>query len=237
MRFGIVVFPGTWSDGDCYHSVNTILSQEAQFIWHKDTDLSGIDCVIIPGGFSYGDHLRAGAIAAFSPIMKAVTQFATHGGLVIGICNGFQILCESGLLPGILRRNRTLQFRCRWVNLKTNNSKTPFTVSIPQKHTLRIPISHGEGAYYADETIIKEIHDNNQIVFQYCDTTGLVTDDNNPNGSIENIAGIVNKDGNVLGMMPHPERACEDLLGSKDGLYILESIIESSSRLSGYSKT
>lgn len=237
MRFGIVVFPGTWSDGDCYHSVNTILSQEAQFIWHKDTDLSGIDCVIIPGGFSYGDHLRAGAIAAFSPIMKAVTQFATHGGLVIGICNGFQILCESGLLPGILRRNRTLQFRCRWVNLKTNNSKTPFTVSIPQKHTLRIPISHGEGAYYADETIIKGLHDNNQIVFQYCDTTGLVTDDNNPNGSIENIAGIVNKDGNVLGMMPHPERACEDLLGSKDGLYILESIIESSSRLSGYSKT
>ena len=237
MRFGIVVFPGTWSDGDCYHSVNTILSQEAQFIWHKDTDLSGIDCVIIPGGFSYGDHLRAGAIAAFSPIMKAVTQFATHGGLVIGICNGFQILCESGLLPGILRRNRTLQFRCRWVNLKTNNSKTPFTVSIPQKHTLRIPISHGEGAYYADETIIKGLHDNNQIVFQYCDTTGLVTDDNNPNGSIENIAGIVNKDGNVLGMMPHPERACEDLLGSKDGLYILESVIESSSRLSGYSKT
>ncbi|MBH74431.1 MAG: phosphoribosylformylglycinamidine synthase I, partial [Dehalococcoidia bacterium] len=204
MRFGIVVFPGTWSDGDCYHSVNTILSQEAQFIWHKDTDLSGIDCVIIPGGFSYGDHLRAGAIAAFSPIMKAVTQFATHGGLVIGICNGFQILCESGLLPGILRRNRTLQFRCRWVNLKTNNSKTPFTVSIPQKHTLRIPISHGEGAYYADETIIKGLHDNNQIVFQYCDTTGLVTDENNPNGSIENIAGIVNKDGNVLGMMPHP---------------------------------
>ena len=237
MRFGIVVFPGTWSDGDCYHSVNTILSQEAQFIWHKDTDLSGIDCVIIPGGFSYGDHLRAGAIAAYSPIMKAVTQFATHGGLVIGICNGFQILCESGLLPGILRRNRTLQFRCRWVNLKTNNSKTPFTASIPQKHTLRIPISHGEGAYYADETIIKGLHDNNQIVFQYCDTTGLVTDDNNPNGSVENIAGIVNKDGNVLGMMPHPERACEDLLGSKDGLYILESVIESSSRLSGYSKT
>ena len=237
MRFGIVVFPGTWSDGDCYHSVNTILSQEAQIIWHKDTDLSGIDCVIIPGGFSYGDHLRAGAIAAFSPIMKAVTQFATHGGLVIGICNGFQILCESGLLPGILRRNRTLQFRCRWVNLKTNNSKTPFTASIPQKHTLRIPISHGEGAYYADETIIKGLHDNNQIVFQYCDTTGLVTDDNNPNGSVENIAGIVNKDGNVLGMMPHPERACEDLLGSKDGLYILESVIESSSRLSGYSKT
>lgn len=236
MRFGIVVFPGTWSDGDCYHSVNTILGQEAQFIWHKDTDLSGIDCVVIPGGFSYGDHLRAGAIAAFSPIMKAVTQFATHGGLVIGICNGFQILCESGLLPGILRRNRTLQFRCRWVNLKTNNSKTPFTVSIPQKHTLRIPISHGEGAYYADETIIKGLHDNNQIVFQYCDATGLVTDDDNPNGSIENIAGIVNKDGNVLGMMPHPERACEDLLGSKDGLYILESAIESSPRLSGSSK-
>ena len=236
MRFGIVVFPGTWSDGDCYHSVNTILGQEAQFIWHKDTDLSGIDCVVIPGGFSYGDHLRAGAIAAFSPIMKAVTQFATHGGLVIGICNGFQILWESGLLPGILRRNRTLQFRCRWVNLKTNNSKTPFTVSIPQEHTLRIPISHGEGAYYADETIIKGLHENNQIVFQYCDATGLVTDDNNPNGSIENIAGIVNKDGNVLGMMPHPERACEDLLGSKDGLYILESAIESRSRLSGYSK-
>ena len=236
MRFGIVVFPGTWSDGDCYHSVNTILSQEAQFIWHKDTDLAGIDCIVIPGGFSYGDHLRAGAIAAFSPVMKAVTEFATHGGLVIGICNGFQILCESGLLPGILRRNQALQFRCRWVNLKTNNLKTPFTLSIPQKQTLRIPISHGEGAYYADEKIIKGLHDNNQIVFQYCDATGLVTDDTNPNGSVENIAGIVNKDGNILGMMPHPERACEDLLGSKDGLYILESVIESSSRVSGYSK-
>ena len=237
MKFGIVVFPGTWSDVDCKFAVGDILQQPYEYLWHKNNeDLSRFDCVILPGGFSYGDYLRAGAIASLSPIMASIDTFARKGGLVLGICNGFQILCESGLLPGILRRNRTLQFRCRWVNLKTNNSKTPFTASIPQKHTLRIPISHGEGAYYADETIIKGLHDNNQIVFQYCDATGLVTDDNNPNGSIENIAGIVNKDGNVLGMMPHPERACEDLLGSKDGLYILESVIESSSRLSGYSK-
>ena len=237
MRFGIVVFPGTWSDGDCYYSVSTVLEQQAHFIWHKDTDLSGIDCVIIPGGFSYGDHLRAGAIASFSPVMKAVTKFATHGGLVIGICNGFQILCESGLLPGILRRNQALQFRCCWVNLKTNNTKTPFTANIPENHMLRIPISHGEGSYYADEKIMKGLHENNQIVFQYCDSHGLVTDSNNPNGSTENIAGIVNISRNVLGMMPHPERACEDLLGSEDGLYILESIIKSSTEPSGLSET
>ena len=236
MRFGIVVFPGTWSDTDCYYSVSTVLKQKARFIWHKDTNLSGIDCVILPGGFSYGDHLRAGAIAAFSPIMKSVTTFALKGGLVIGICNGFQILCEAGLLPGILRRNQHLQFRCEWVNLKINNPSTPFTIDIPQNRTLRIPIAHGEGSYYANDQVIAQLHANNQIVFQYCDRQGAVVNNSNPNGSIENIAGIINSKGNILGMMPHPERACESLLGSIDGLYILQSIIQSSSPARGNSE-
>ena len=236
MRFGIVVFPGTWSDTDCYYSISTVLKQKARFIWHKDTDLSSIDCVILPGGFSYGDHLRAGAIAAFSPIMKSVTTFALKGGLVIGICNGFQILCEAGLLPGILRRNEHLQFRCEWVNLKVNNPSTPFTIDIPQNQTLRIPISHGEGSYYANDQIMRQLHANNQIVFQYCDLQGAVISTSNPNGSIENIAGIINSKGNILGMMPHPERACESLLGSNDGLHILQSIIQSSSPARGNPK-
>ena len=225
MRFGIVVFPGTWSDGDCYHAVAEVMGQEAGYIWHKDTDLSGYDCVVLPGGFSYGDYLRTGAIARFSLVMSAVEEFAKRGGLVMGICNGFQILCEAGLLPGVLTRNTHLEFRCQWTNLRVESSDAPFTQGARVGQVLRIPISHGEGRYYTDPATLRTLDEGGQVLFRYCDASGAVVDEANPNGSVGNIAGIVNRTGNVLGMMPHPERCCEALLGGTDGKLLFDSVI------------
>jgi phosphoribosylformylglycinamidine synthase I len=225
MRFGIIIFPGTWSDRDCYYSLNNILNQKVDYIWHKETDLSGYDCVVLPGGFSYGDYLRPGAIARFSPVMAALAGFASQGKLVIGICNGFQILCESGLLPGVLLRNVHLEYRCQWTHLKVKNTSTAFTSRCRDGQTLKIPISHYEGSYYADDATLAELEADKRVVFRYSTSIGQVTESANPNGSLHNIAGIINKKGNVLGMMPHPERSCEALLGSIDGNIIWESII------------
>ncbi|MBI4282677.1 MAG: phosphoribosylformylglycinamidine synthase subunit PurQ [Chloroflexi bacterium] len=226
MRFGIVVFPGTWSDGDCYHAVKSVLGQDARYVWHKERELPGVDCVVLPGGFSYGDYLRTGAIARFSPVMEEVERFAQRGGLVLGICNGFQILCEAGMLPGALMRNDHLQFRCQWVNLRVENSHTSFTSECKEGQVLRIPISHGEGNYYADEDTLASLNAKGQVVFRYCTPQGEITQAANPNGSLENIAGIINERGNVLGMMPHPERCCESALGGTDGRLIFRSMLK-----------
>jgi phosphoribosylformylglycinamidine synthase len=226
LKFGIVVFPGTWSDRDTHHAVSEVLGQDAEYIWHGDEKLDQFDAIVLPGGFSYGDFLRCGAIARFSPVMEAVTAFAERGGPVIGICNGFQVLCESGLLPGVLMRNDHLEFRCIWTDLRVENSSTIFTSASIEGQTLHIPMSHGEGNYQADADTIKRLEDNGQVVFRYADTNGNVTPDINPNGSINNIAGIVNEHGNVLGMMPHPEKACEKLIGGDDGNVIFTSIID-----------
>jgi phosphoribosylformylglycinamidine synthase subunit PurQ / glutaminase len=227
MRFGIVVFPGTWSDTDCGYVARDILGQEAGYIWHQQTDLGGSDCIILPGGFSYGDYLRAGAIAQFSPVMAAVREFAASGGPVIGICNGFQILCEAGLLPGALRRNEHLEYRCQWTNLRTERTDTAFTGRCRPGQVLRVPVSHGEGNYYADTATLSQLEEEGRVLFRYCDASGKATPAANPNGSVGNIAGIVNEAGNVLGMMPHPERSCEALLGSTDGNLIFQSIVDS----------
>ena len=227
MRFGIVVFPGTWSDTDCYYQVSDILGQEAEYVWYREDRLSDIDCVILPGGFSYGDYLRAGAIARFAPVMAAVQAFAASGGPVIGICNGFQVLCEAGLLPGVLVRNRHLEYRCQWSSLRTERNDTPFTNRCQVGQSLRIPVSHGEGNYFADPETLDRLEVNGQVLFRYCEGSGVVTEQANPNGSARNIAGIVNEAGNVLGMMPHPERSAELLLGSEDGNLIFLSIIDS----------
>lgn len=227
MNFGIVVFPGTWSDTDCYHATTNVLGQQAEYVWHRETNLSGFDCVVLPGGFSYGDYLRPGAIARFSPVMKAVEEFAERGGLVIGICNGFQILCESGLLPGVLTRNDHLQFRCQWVQIRVENSATSFTRNARTGDVLTVPISHGEGNYHADSSLLHELESNRQVVLRYSSREGAITTDANPNGSAHNIAGIVNSQGNVMGMMPHPERCCEMLMGGVDGAVIFGSVIES----------
>jgi phosphoribosylformylglycinamidine synthase subunit PurQ / glutaminase len=229
--FGIVVFPGTWSDRDCYFAVHDRLRQEARFIWHKERDLSGLDCVILPGGFSYGDYLRSGAIARMSPVMEEVGEFAERGGYVIGICNGFQVLCESHLLPGALMRNSSLEFRCQQQWLRVETSDTAFTSETAKGRLLRLPVSHGEGNYYADPDTLADLESGNRIVFRYATADGDITDEANPNGSLHNIAGIVNETGNVLGMMPHPERASESLLGSDDGLAIFQSIIKNSERV------
>jgi phosphoribosylformylglycinamidine synthase len=226
MRFGVVVFPGTWSDGDCYYALREVLGLEAEYVWHKERDVSRFDCLLLPGGFSYGDYLRPGAIARFSPIMAAVERFASRGGLVLGICNGFQVLCEAGLLPGVLMRNSHLQYRCQWVNLRVENASTPFTLDCQRGQVLRIPISHGEGNYYADGATLRELEENGQVVFRYCTSQGSVTPEANPNGSIGNIAGVVNREGNVLGMMPHPERCCEELMGGTDGRLIFQSLLK-----------
>jgi phosphoribosylformylglycinamidine synthase I len=226
MRFGVIVFPGTWSDQDCYHVLDKVLQQKVEYVWHKSTDLSGFDCVILPGGFSYGDYLRPGAIARFSPVMTSVKEFAAAGKLVMGICNGFQILCESGLLPGALMRNNHLQYRCQWTNLRTENAALPFTAKAAQGQVLRIPISHYEGSYYADEATLRELEAGGRVAFRYCTPSGEITPEANPNGALNNIAGIVNRAGNVLGMMPHPERACEDVVGGTDGSLIFQSIID-----------
>ncbi|PIX85067.1 MAG: phosphoribosylformylglycinamidine synthase I, partial [Nitrospirae bacterium CG_4_10_14_3_um_filter_53_41] len=206
MKFGIVVFPGSNCDHDCYHAVRHVLKEDAEFIWHKEKQISGVDCIILPGGFSYGDYLRTGAIAKFSPVMSAVRDFAEQGGLVMGICNGFQILLESGLLPGAMKRNDSLKFICKDIYLRVENSTTSFTNLLEEGEVLRIPIAHADGNYYADEETLKRLNQNRQVVFRYSDRNGRVDDPSNPNGSSENIAGIINEKGNVLGMMPHPER-------------------------------
>ena len=226
MRFAVLVFPGTWSDHDCQYVLRDVLGQEADLVWHLDADLSGYDCVVLPGGFSYGDYLRCGAIARFSPVMEAVARHAQAGRPVIGICNGFQILCEAGLLPGVLMRNESLQFRCQDVHLRVENTTSPFTHLGKADQVLRVPISHGEGRYFADEATLDELEQNGQVVFRYCTAAGDVTPEANPNGSLRNIAGIVNRRGNVLGMMPHPERASEPLMGGDDGLLLWRSVIE-----------
>lgn len=224
MKFGILVFPGTWSDRDWHHVITQVLKQEAEYVWHKESGLSQYDCVVVPGGFSYGDYLRTGAIARFSPVMKALEGYAASGKLVIGSCNGFQILCEAGLLPGVLMRNKHLEFRCQWTDLRVESTATPFTNRCKVGQVLHIPISHGEGCYYADEATLRELNANQQVVMRYCEPSGAVTEAANPNGSLENIAGICNKRRNVFGLMPHPERCAEALLGGTDGRFILESI-------------
>jgi phosphoribosylformylglycinamidine synthase len=225
MRWAVVTFPGTWSDGDCVYVLRDVLEQDAEYVWHRDTDLSRFDAVVLPGGFSYGDYLRTGAIARFSPVMEAVSRFADGGRLVIGSCNGFQILCEAGLLPGALLRNDSLQFRCMPVYLRTETADTPFTVRCDPGRVLRLPISHGEGRYYTDAETVARLTAEDRVVFRYATVDGRVTPDANPNGSVENIAGIVNERRNVLGLMPHPERASEALMGGEDGLAIWRSMI------------
>ncbi|HLA18452.1 MAG TPA: phosphoribosylformylglycinamidine synthase subunit PurQ [Dehalococcoidia bacterium] len=226
MRFAVVVFPGTWSDHDTHYALSAVLGQEADLVWHREGDLSRYDVVVLPGGFSYGDYLRTGAIARFSPVMEAVAAHAEAGKPVIGICNGFQILCEAHLLPGALMRNDSLQYRCLWVHLRVENAETPFTVACRPGQVLRIPISHGEGRYVADEATLAALESAGRVVFRYCDAAGEVTPEANPNGSVSNIAGIVNERGNVLGMMPHPERACEPLMGGEDGLALWLSVLD-----------
>jgi phosphoribosylformylglycinamidine synthase len=225
MKFGIIIFPGTWSERDCYYALSDILKQKVDYIWHKETNLSKYDCVILPGGFSYGDYLRPGAIARFSPVMASLEHFAARGKLVIGICNGFQILCESGLLPGILLPNDHLEYRCQWTYIKAENTSTVFTSQCQNGQVLKIPVSHYEGRYYADDATLAELEADKRVIFRYSTPTGEITESANPNGSLHNIAGIMNKKGNVLGMMPHPERSCEPLLHSTDGNIIWESII------------
>jgi phosphoribosylformylglycinamidine synthase len=225
MKFAVVVFPGSNCDHDAYHAVKKNLGEDAVFLWHKDTQIPGdVDCVILPGGFSYGDYLRCGAIAQFSPIMNEVIKFAHKGGFVMGICNGFQVLTESGLLPGALLRNKNLSFICKDTYLKITNKDSAFTSGIIDKDVLRLPIAHGEGNYYAEQKIIDELENENRIIFKYADEKGEITPEANPNGSINNIAGIINKEGNVLGMMPHPERYSDPILGTDDGLLIFRSL-------------
>ena len=225
MRAAVVVFPGTWSDGDCIWALQQV-GIESRRVWHRETRLEPDELVVLPGGFSYGDYLRTGAIARFSPIMQAVRDHAEAGGLVIGICNGFQILCEAGLLPGVLMRNASLQFRCQDVHLRVENTVSPFTSLCHSGQVLRLPIPHGEGRYFADDETLVELESAGRIVFRYCTAEGEATAEANPNGSVQNIAGIINERGNVLGMMPHPERACEPLLGGEDGLLLWRSVIE-----------
>lgn len=227
MNIGIVVFPGSNCDRDCAHVVSEVLGQSAHFIWHQETSLKGMDAVVLPGGFSYGDYLRTGAIAHLSPVMEAVKSFATQGGLVLGICNGFQILLESGLLPGAMLRNQNLSFICEEVYVRVENADTPFTHQCHPGQVLKIPIAHADGNYYTDPVTLSSLQANAQVVFRYCDEAGKVSSSANPNGSIDNIAGIRNSTGNVLGLMPHPERCSERMLGNTDGLPIFQSMIAS----------
>ena len=225
MKFGVVIFPGSNCDYDAYYALKNICKQKTTFLWHKEHDLKNVDCVILPGGFSYGDYLRSGSIAAFSPLMQEVKEFALRGGLVLGICNGFQILLELGLLPGAMLRNEKLKFLCQSVHIRVENNKTPFSHQAKKGQILKIPIAHFDGNYFASPKTILEIKKNSQIVFRYSDAKGQLNEEANVNGSAESIAGLINKTGNVLGMMPHPERASEVLLGSEDGRIIFESII------------
>jgi phosphoribosylformylglycinamidine synthase subunit PurQ / glutaminase len=225
MKFAVVVFPGSNCDEDAYHAAKNVLGQHAEYIWHKDSDLKGADVVILPGGFAHGDYLRTGAMARFSPIMRAVERFAAGGGPVLGICNGFQVLLEAGLLPGAMLRNEALKFRCEQVHIRVEQTDTPFTMACRRKQVLRIPIAHGEGNYFAEPDVIAQLEANRQIVFRYTDAAGDVGDAANPNGSKAAIAGLCNEARNIVGLMPHPERACESMLGSADGLAIFESAV------------
>ena len=229
MNFAIVVFPGSNCDHDAYHAVKHVLGQEAHFVWHKDTSLGAADVVILPGGFAHGDYLRTGAIARFSPVMAAVQAFADSGGPVIGICNGFQVLLEAGLLPGAMLRN-TDMYRCEYVHARVEQTDTPFTGLCTPGQVLKVPIAHGEGNYYADAATLDELELNRQVIFRYTTATGEVTAAANPNGSARNIAGICNRQRNVVGLMPHPERACELALGSSDGKIVLESVVNALAR-------
>jgi phosphoribosylformylglycinamidine synthase len=225
MKFSIVVFPGSNCDHDAYHAAKHVLGQEAEFVWHKETDLKGADVVILPGGFSHGDYLRTGAIARFSPVMKAVTEFAESGGPVLGICNGFQILCEAGLLPGAMLRNRDLKFHCEHIFVRVEQIDTPFTTRATKGQVLRIPIAHGEGNYYVEPDALSALERSGRVVLRYCDARGQITDAANPNGAANAIAGICSERRNIVGLMPHPERACEPALGSADGLVLFESVV------------
>lgn len=227
MKFGIVVFPGSNCDHDAQYVAGHVMGQDARFIWHKESSLGDVDVVILPGGFSYGDYLRCGAIARFSPVMKDVVAFAEKGGMVLGICNGFQVLTEVGLLPGVLLRNSSLRFVCKYVNIRVETSTTSFTSACRTGEVLNIPVAHGDGNYFAERETLERLIDNNQIVFKYCTPGGDLTEASNPNGALMNIAGIVNESGNVLGMMPHPERAADPALHHTDGRKIFESIIQS----------
>jgi len=224
MKFGVIVFPGSNCDHDAYHVISKHVGQPVDFIWHRDTDLHGYDAVIIPGGFSYGDYLRAGALARFSPVMNSVKEFAARGNLVLGICNGFQILCEAGLLPGALIRNRGLHFICEHVNVRVESANSPFTNELEAGSILRMPIAHADGNFVCDDDTFAELRRDDRIIFRYCDPNGELTDNANPNGSRDHIAGICNRERNVMGLMPHPERACEDLLGSSDGRDVFRSL-------------
>lgn len=224
MKVGVVTFPGSNGDYDSYAAVKHVLHGDVEFLWHKSADLAGSDLIILPGGFAYGDYLRAGAIARFSPIMDAVIRFAKSGGLLIGFCNGFQVLTECGLLPGALMRNTGLRFRGEFIHIKVETSDTPFTNACRANEILNVPIAHGEGNYYNFNGDVKKLEDDGLVVFRYCDSAGKVTKESNPNGSVNNIAGIINREGNVLGMMPHPERAVEKILGSDDGLKVFQSV-------------
>ncbi len=226
MKFAVLRFPGSNCDQDCITAINTFPGASAEYVWHKTSSLEGFDAVIVPGGFSYGDYLRCGAIARFSPIMKSVKEFAAKGGLVIGICNGFQILCESGLLPGALVRNRGLHFICDHVKVRVEQFSTPFTNATNTGNMLNLPVAHGEGCYFADDATIRRLNNEGRVILRYCDEQGRTRDAANPNGSRENIAGICNEGRNVFGLMPHPERACDALLGSVDGRLIFQSILD-----------
>jgi phosphoribosylformylglycinamidine synthase subunit PurQ / glutaminase len=225
MNFGVVIFPGTWSDCDFHYVISEVLHQPVRYVWHRDANLAEFDCLILPGGFSYGDYLRAGAVAGRSPVVDALPEFTARGGLVLGSCNGFQILCEAGLLPGALMRNECLQYRCQSTHLMVENADTAFTRSMRPGQVLKMPISHGEGKYHADAETLRRLRTKNQIVFRYCLEDGRLTKEANPNGSLDNIAGVINEEGTVLGLMPHPERAAEAAVGGTDGILIFQSIL------------
>jgi phosphoribosylformylglycinamidine synthase I len=226
-KFGVVVFPGSNCDRDAHYVLSEIFHQDTRYIWHKDSSLGDVDVIILPGGFSFGDYLRCGAIARFSPVMREVVRFAERGGVVVGICNGFQILLEAGLLPGAMVRNKSLNFVCKYVHLRVENANTRFTTACDEGEVLEVPIAHGEGNYIADEDTLKQLEDQNRIVFRYCDRAGNVTEEANPNGSMRNIAGIINEGGNVIGLMPHPERCSDEVLRHTDGKKFFQSIIDS----------
>ena len=226
MRFAVVTFPGSNCDQDAYHAAKDVLGQDADYVWHKDADLKGADAVILPGGFAHGDYLRCGAMARFSPIMKEIRAFAARGGPVLGICNGFQVLLEAGLLPGAMLRNRSLKFQCEFVHLRIEQTDTPFTCAARKRQVLKVPIAHGEGNYFAAPDVVADLEANRQVIFRYTTPDGRISPDANPNGSVAAIAGLCNQARNVVGLMPHPERACEPILGSADGRVVFESVME-----------
>lgn len=228
MKTGVIVFPGSNCDHDAFYTTSALIGQQSEFIWHKDRkDLKDFDLIVVPGGFSYGDYLRTGAIARFAPVMQDVIEFAKFGGTVIGICNGFQILTECGLLPGALLRNHKLKFICKNIFLHVENTSTRFTSDYENNQVISVPIAHGDGNYFADDNTVKELEDEGRVVFRYCSETGMIDEESNPNGSRNNIAGIINEQGNVLGMMPHPERCADTVLGNEDGLKVFKSILHS----------